>query len=74
MSLNPVDRKLSELCHVNSSSKGDDSTACDALNQLVSFTRGKPTASGNNGSTLDTILHPNSAVPGSKPTKGVGSL
>lgn len=56
---NLVDPSLSELFHANSTSSGDDSTAYDPLNRVTNFERGTLTASGNNGSTLDTITPSN---------------
>ncbi len=50
-----VDAALSELYHANSSASGDNATAYDALGRLTGFARGVLSASGNNGTTLDTI-------------------
>jgi hypothetical protein len=50
-----VNSDLSELYHLNSSASGDDATAYNDLNQLVGFSRGTLSASGNNGSSLDTV-------------------
>jgi len=45
----------SVLYHGNSSSSADDASAYDALNRVVSYTPGTLSASGNNGSYLDTV-------------------
>jgi len=45
----------SELYHANSTTSGDDNTAYDPLNRLVAFARSALSASGNNGSSLDTV-------------------
>ena len=53
-----VDAALSELYHANSTEPGDDSTAYDALGRLTGFAQGVLSASGNNGTTLDTVASP----------------
>ena len=53
-----VDAALSELYHANSTEAGDDSTAYDALGRLTGFAQGVLSASGNNGTTLDTVASP----------------
>jgi YD repeat-containing protein len=53
-----VDAALSELYHANSAQPGDDGTAYDALGRLSGFARGVLSASGNNGTTLDTVSSP----------------
>jgi len=45
----------SELYHANSAATGDDNNAYDPLNRLVAFARGTLSATGNNGSSLDTV-------------------
>jgi len=45
----------SELYHANSTTTGDDNSAYDPLNRLVAFARGTLSASGDNGSSLDTV-------------------
>jgi len=45
----------SELYHANSTTTGDDNSAHDPLNRLVAFARGTLSASGDNGSSLDTV-------------------
>ena len=52
---NLVNSSFSELYHANSTSSGDDNSAYDNLNRIVAFRRGTLSASGNNGSTLDTV-------------------
>jgi YD repeat-containing protein len=52
---NLVNSSFSELYHANSTSTGDNSTAYDNLNRITGFRRGTLSASGNNGSTLDTV-------------------
>ena len=49
------DTALSELYHANSSATGDDASAYDGLGRLTGFARGTLSASGNNGTTLDTV-------------------
>lgn len=46
---------LSELYHQNSSGSGDNAGAYDNLNRLAGFARGSLSASGHNGSGLDTV-------------------
>ena len=53
-----VDAALSELYHASSTQAGDDSTAYDALGRLNSFAQGILSASGNNGTILDTVASP----------------
>ncbi len=48
---NRIASSMSELFHANSSTSGDNNTAYDGLNRLVSFTRGNLSSSGNNGSS-----------------------
>lgn len=55
---NLLNSSFSELFHANSTVSNDDSTAYDGLNRIVSFERGTLSASGNNGSTLDTVSSP----------------
>jgi RHS repeat-associated protein len=43
------------MFHPNSMSSGDDASAYDALNRLTYYNTGALSASGNNGSVLDTI-------------------
>ncbi len=45
----------SELYHASSTASGDTATAYDPLNRLTGFARGTLSASGHNGSTLDTV-------------------
>ena len=52
---NMVHSADSELYHANSSSPGDNSTAYELLNQLTTLCPGTLSASGNNGTTLDTV-------------------
>jgi RHS repeat-associated protein len=52
---NLVNSADSELYHANSSTSGDNNTAYDPLNRLVSYQRGTLSSSGNNGSSLDTV-------------------
>lgn len=47
----------SALYHANSTTTGDNNTAYDPLGRLTAFTRGTLSASGNNGSTLDTVAN-----------------
>ncbi|HZL35880.1 MAG TPA: RHS repeat-associated core domain-containing protein, partial [Tepidisphaeraceae bacterium] len=46
---------FSELYHTNSTASGDNSTAYDDLSRLQAFARGTLSASGHNGSSLDTV-------------------
>ena len=55
---NLLNSSFSELFHANSAASGDDATAYDGLNRLTGFERGTLSASGNNGSTLDTVSSP----------------
>jgi RHS repeat-associated protein len=55
---NLVNSSESQLYHANSATSGDNSTAYDPLNRLTGFARGTLVASGNNGSTLDTVNSP----------------
>src|SRR6185437_6183400 len=57
---NLVSSTFSELYHANSSSSGDNSSAYDDLTRITGFRRGTLSASGNNGSTLDTVSTLNS--------------
>ncbi|HWE97544.1 MAG TPA: RHS repeat-associated core domain-containing protein [Tepidisphaeraceae bacterium] len=50
-----VDAALSELYHANSTLTGDANTAYDALGRLTGFARGVLSASGNNGTQLDSV-------------------
>jgi hypothetical protein len=54
-----VNSSFSELYHASSSGSGDDNSSYDPLNRLTSFSRGTLTASGNKGSSLDTITSGN---------------
>jgi RHS repeat-associated protein len=56
---NLVNPTFSELYHANAASSGDDNTAYDSLNRLTAFRRGTLTASGDNGTVLDTITTAN---------------
>jgi RHS repeat-associated protein len=53
---NLVNSSESQLYHANSTTSGDDNTAYDPLNRLVSYKRGTLSSSGNNGSSLDTVI------------------
>jgi len=55
---NLVTSNMSELFHSNSSSSGDNATAYDGLNRITAYARGTLSASGHNGSTLDTVSSP----------------
>lgn len=46
---------FSELYHANSSASGDNNSAYDSINRLTSFRRGTLSASGHNGTVLDTV-------------------
>jgi len=52
---NVLSSSNSELYHANSTTTGDDNSAYDPLNRLVAFARGTLSASGDNGSSLDTV-------------------
>jgi RHS repeat-associated protein len=52
---NLLNSAQSELSHANSTATGDDNAAYDPLNRLTGFARGTLSASGNNGTTLDTV-------------------
>ena len=56
-----VNAALSELYHANSTTSGDDATSYDALGRLTGFARGVLSASGNNGTTPDTIASPSAS-------------
>ena len=56
---NLVNPTFSELYHANAASSGDNNTAYDKLNRLTAFSRGTLTASGDNGTVLDTITTAN---------------
>jgi RHS repeat-associated protein len=58
---NLLDSSGSQLYHSNSTTTGDDNTAYDPLNRLTGFEQGALSASGNNGSTLDTASSPNAS-------------
>ncbi len=45
----------SELYHASSTASGDNNSAYDLVGRLTGFTRGTLSASGNNGSVLDTV-------------------
>jgi RHS repeat-associated protein len=45
----------------NSTATGDNNTAYDPLSRLDAFERGTLSASGNNGSTLDTVASPSAS-------------
>jgi RHS repeat-associated protein len=55
---NLVNASESQLYHSNSATSGDNNTAYDPLARLTSFARGTLSASGNNGTTLDTVTSP----------------
>lgn len=57
---NLVNSTFSELYHANSSASGDNANAYDNLNRITAFQRGTLSASGNNGTTLDTVSTLNS--------------
>jgi len=52
---NLINSAESELYHANSTASGDNNTAYDALGRLVAFRRGTLSASGHNGTGLDTV-------------------
>ena len=56
-----VDAALSELYHANSTQSGDSNTAYDALGRLTGFARGVLSASGHNGTQLDTVASPSAS-------------
>ena len=45
----------SELYHASSTASGDNNTAYDLVGRLTGFARGTLSASGNNGSVMDTV-------------------
>jgi RHS repeat-associated protein len=53
---NILNSSESELYHANSVTSGDNNAAYDPLNRLTGFERGTLSSSGNNGSTLDTVV------------------
>jgi len=59
---NLINAALSELYHANSTTSGDNNTAYDALGRLVAFRQGTLSASGYNGTGLDTIASPSAWV------------
>jgi RHS repeat-associated protein len=56
---NLLNGNFSQLYHANSTSTGDDNTAYDPLNRLAGFEQGTLSASGNNGTTPDTVASAN---------------
>jgi RHS repeat-associated protein len=55
---NLLNGNFSQLYHANSSASGDDNSGYDPLDRLTGFEQGTLSASGNNGSTLDTVASP----------------
>ena len=52
----------SKLYHSNSTATGDNNSAYDPLNRLVSYQQGILSSSGNNGATLDTVANPSATI------------
>ncbi len=59
---NLINAALSELYHASSAASGDNNTAYDALGRLMAYRRGTLSASGYNGTGLDTVATASAAA------------